>query len=229
MKKLIGILLVLAMLLSCAAMAENALLGGWSVRESEALPLPEEAAAAFEKAMEGFVGSNVTPVALLATQVVSGTNYCILCSVTPVVPNAESHYALVYIYADLNGGAELKGFVDLEYGAAEPETEPEEAGAPAIMGGWTVYENEPAALAEDADKALSAALEKLVGADYAPVALLATQVVSGTNYCILCRVTPVAPNAESRCALVYVYADLNGGAALTDVADIAFSLPEIGE
>ena len=41
--------------------------------------------------------------------------------------------------------------------------------------------------------------------------------------------TPVAPNAESSCAMVYVYADLNGGAELTDVADIVFSLPEIGE
>ncbi|MBO4297885.1 MAG: hypothetical protein J5998_03725, partial [Clostridia bacterium] len=170
MKKLFAVLLALVMLMSGAAMAEGMLVGGWSACESEALPLPEDAAAAFDKALEGFVGSNVTPVALLASQVVAGTNYCFLCSVTPVVPDAESHWALVYVYADLNGGAELMGFVDLEYGAADEETGAEEAGAPALMGGWTVYENEPAALAEDAAKALNTALEKLVGADYAPVA-----------------------------------------------------------
>ncbi|MBR4728593.1 MAG: hypothetical protein IK080_11965, partial [Clostridia bacterium] len=170
MKKLFAVLLALVMLMSGAAMAEGMLVGGWSACESEALPLPEDAAAAFDKALEGFVGSNVTPVALLASQVVAGTNYCFLCSVTPVAPNAESSCAMVYVYADLNGGAELMGFVDLEYGAADEETGAEEAGAPALMGGWTVYENEPAALAEDAAKALNTALEKLVGADYAPVA-----------------------------------------------------------
>ena len=119
MKKLFAVLLALVMLMSGAAMAEGMLVGGWSACESEALPLPEDAAAAFDKALEGFVGSNVTPVALLASQVVAGTNYCFLCSVTPVAPNAESSCAMVYVYADLNGGAELTDVADIAFSLPE--------------------------------------------------------------------------------------------------------------
>ena len=42
----------------------------------------------FDKAMEGWDGVNYVPVALAATQVVSGTNYCIVCESTAVYPGA---------------------------------------------------------------------------------------------------------------------------------------------
>ena len=47
----------------------------------------------------------------------AGLNHCMLCQVTPVVPNAVPHYALVYIYQDLSGGAELSKVIDLDVGA----------------------------------------------------------------------------------------------------------------
>ena len=65
------------------------------------------------------------------------------------------------------------------------------------------------------------ALEKLVGADYEPIALLATQIVSGTNYSILCQVTPVVPDAESSFAIAHVYQDLEGNAEITEVFDFS--------
>ena len=69
--------------------------------------------AAWAKATENLDGAEYTPVALLATQVVAGVNYCILCQITPVVPDAESHWSLVYIYADLQGNAEIMNVYDL--------------------------------------------------------------------------------------------------------------------
>ena len=74
---------------------------------AEAQTLPNDAQAAFDKATEGLVGATYTPVALLSTQLVSGTNYCILCQITPVVQNAVPSWNLVYIYVDLEGNAEI--------------------------------------------------------------------------------------------------------------------------
>jgi len=89
------------------------MVGGWKNVEAEAQPLPEDAQAAFDKAMEGLVGAEYTPVALLSTQLVSGTNYCILCQIKPVVLDPVPAWALVYIYADLQGNAEIMNVYDL--------------------------------------------------------------------------------------------------------------------
>ena len=99
-------------LCSAAAMAEP-MAGGWQIVPHEAAALPEDAQSAFDKAVENLVGADYVPVALLSTQVVAGTNYCILCQVTPVVPDGQPCWALVYIYADLQGNAEIMNVYDL--------------------------------------------------------------------------------------------------------------------
>ena len=77
--------------------------------------------AVLDKALEGFVGSKVEPAALLATQVVAGTNYCFLCRVTPVVPNAQSAWCLVYVYHALDGSARILEFQDVTLGLSAAE------------------------------------------------------------------------------------------------------------
>ena len=89
------------------------MVGGWNIVPHEAEELPENAQAAFDKATEDLDGAEYTPVALMATQVVAGMNYCILCQITPVVPDAEPTWALVYIYADLQGDAEIMNVYEL--------------------------------------------------------------------------------------------------------------------
>ena len=114
MKKAFAIVICMALCLcACFGTAEG-LLGGWQVPEDNALT--DEALSALDSALEGFVGSKIEPVALLATQVVSGVNYCILCRVTPVVPNAVTHMALVYVYQPLQGNASLLTIEDLSLG-----------------------------------------------------------------------------------------------------------------
>ena len=118
MKKLLAMLLIVALLIPAAALAEAPLLGGWTVYENaEALPIPEEAAAALEAALSGLVGCDYRPLALLGTQVVSGTHYCFLCELTPVVPDPVPYYALVYVYAPLEGPAQVLSVTDLPLGA----------------------------------------------------------------------------------------------------------------
>ena len=117
MKKLFALLLALMMLLALSACGQAktdktpAVVGGWTVTEGAALS--DEAKAALDKALEGLTGVSYEPVALLGTQVVSGTNYCILCQVTPVVPDAKPAWALVYVYADLEGNAEIMNVYEL--------------------------------------------------------------------------------------------------------------------
>lgn len=100
---------------AAAEATDFALDGGWEYNQGE-LSLSKNAAAqaAYDKALDGLVGCSYEPVALLGSQVVSGTNYCILCKATPVVPNAESEYILLYIYADLNGNASITNDVPLD-------------------------------------------------------------------------------------------------------------------
>ena len=106
-------LLMLALALCAAGALAESLDGGWQVEAHEAAELPEDAQAAFDKALEGLVGAEYTPVALLSTQVVAGMNYCILCQIAPVVPNPVPSWALVYIYADLEGNAEITNVYEL--------------------------------------------------------------------------------------------------------------------
>lgn len=111
---IIRIVAIALMMALCAAFAlAEPLDGGWQNVPCEAAELPEDAQAAFDKALDGLVGAEYTPVALLSRQVVAGMNYCILCQITPVVPDATPTWALVYIYADLQGNAEITNVYDL--------------------------------------------------------------------------------------------------------------------
>ena len=97
--------------------------------------------------------------------------------------------------------------------AAEPEKAPEvpaaseqEEQAPVnneqAVGGWQI----PASLevTAEAKKAFDEAIGKLDGFGYEPVELIATQVVAGTNYCLLCRSTVTAHSGPFDYAIVYI-------------------------
>ena len=94
--------------------AAQPLMGGWQAVGSTTVA--GDAQAAFDKAVEGLTGAVYEPLDLLATQIVAGTNYCFLCELTPVVLDPVPHYALVYVYAALDGSAQVLSVVDLDLG-----------------------------------------------------------------------------------------------------------------
>lgn len=102
------------------------MVGGWSVTND--ITIPENAQAAFDYATKGVEDVSYDAVALLGTQVVSGTNYCFLCRVTDSVTNEADGYCLIYIYEDLQGNSVIAGTqdFDMEMPASLAET-PEEA------------------------------------------------------------------------------------------------------
>jgi len=115
MKKMIACLtvLILVLMLCTTSVFAEELVGGWEIPVTEGNALTEDAQAAFDKATEQLLGVDYKPVALLATQVVAGTNYCILCQATAVVPNAKPYWTLLYLYADLQGNVEIMNIYDL--------------------------------------------------------------------------------------------------------------------
>jgi len=162
----------------------------------------------FKKAFKGFVGSDVTPVAYLASQVVAGTNHKYLCRKKGVYPGAVETYAFVTIYEDLNGKATVSDIVDTGT----------ETGINELPGGW--FQSDSAKLTKDIKKAFKKAMKGLTGVDYKPVAVLAYQVVAGMNYCVLCESTVVYPGASTGYSLVYFYKGLDGSAKLNDIESL---------
>ena len=120
MKRFVSVLLMLvfALSLTAAAAAEESApdltLGGWEIYSHRPVMLPtEEIQVLFDKATGDIDGATYIPVALMGKQVVAGTNYCILSQIVPVVPDAKPTWALVYIYADLQGNAEIRNVYEL--------------------------------------------------------------------------------------------------------------------
>lgn len=122
MKKiLVAVLAVMMMLCAVSASAEM-MTGGWSVAQDNSIT--EENKAIFGKAMEKLIGVNYEPIAYLGSQLVAGMNHCFLCRATVVYPNAVPGLTLVYIYADLEGNAEITQITDLDIAAlSQPAAE----------------------------------------------------------------------------------------------------------
>ena len=202
MKKMFIIVLALLMLCSAAACGQKkaeAQVGGWTLNESA--EMSEDAQKAFDKAVEGLMGVNYSPAVLLGTQLVSGTNYCVLCEATVVYPDAQPYWALVYIYADLQGNAKVTNIVSLDPGAIRESGRVENSQAQSgMLGGWKL----------DTDGSV---------ATEGAVMHLASQMVSGTNHCVLCK----------GWNLVFIYENLEGKTEVLNTVPLdiaALSQPE---
>lgn len=193
---------------ACAEAGIDAATGAWEINQ-RSVSVEENARVqtVIGKALENLTGATYEAVAVLGTQLVAGTNDCILCRVTPVVPDAVSQWALVYFYEDLDGNAEITRIVDLMSSEDDPD------------GGWVCNPGD-GALEAEANAALEAALEMMEGADYEVIAVLGSQTVSGTNYRLLCRVTPVVPDAEGSFCMVTVCRDVDGSAEMIEISDL---------
>ena len=161
------------------------LLGGWTVNEDYHTTYSEEDVARFEKATEGLVGVGYTPVEVVATQVVNGTNYAYIAAGKTVTAEPQMGYYVVVVNESSAGEISVVAINQIDI--ADVKTV-DEAAAGELVGAWTVTDTgKPGMLpGEEAqasfDKATSDA-ELL----FNPVVLLGTQVVNGTNYAAVCR------------------------------------------
>ncbi len=80
-----------------------------------------------------------------------------------------------------------------------------------LAGGWEVNTGSTSISKNAAAKAaFKKATAELLGVSYQPIAVLGTQVVAGTKYAILCKATPVIPDAAPDITIMYIYENVDG-------------------
>ncbi len=80
-----------------------------------------------------------------------------------------------------------------------------------LAGGWEVNTGSTSIRKNAAAKAaFKKATAELLGVSYQPIAVLGTQAVAGTKYAILCKATPVIPDAAPDITIMYIYENVDG-------------------
>lgn len=165
---------------------EEPVLGGWQLAEDK--KLTDEVKTALKTAQAKLRDVSYAPIALLASQVVAGENLCVLCFEQTGAEQPHFRYALVYVYKDLQGGAEITNVAEL------PVSWVASANEGPMPGGWSFSGS------AGADAEMTEALQEK---GLTPVAHLGSQVVAGNNHCVLCR-------TESGYEMETVYEALDG-------------------
>lgn len=191
------------------------LLGGWQIAEVARTDLDDKEAENFNKAMEVVLGEEYEPVTVLATQVVSGTNYAYLAQGTVVSNKPVSDWCIIKIYEDLEGNVSLTSISNI--GLLDIKTR--ENVDDEIVGGWEIKDTgKPGTLGSaEAQASFDKATAELLGVGYNPIQLLATQVVSGTNYLALVRGRAVSVDDSPELYIMNWYEDLNGNSEVTGI------------
>lgn len=95
----------------------------------------------------------------------------------------------------------------------------EETGDKGMMtGGWAVAKSN--AVTEQQMKYFKEAIVPINGYFYEPVALVGTQVVSGVNYCFLCKSTLDQKNGTGTLKYTYIYVNTQGEASFMGDRDV---------
>ena len=163
--------------------------GSWKINVTTN-GMPQKVATAFAKLADTLIGAEYEPIAYIGSQLVNGTNHAVLAKQT-ILTGRDTENIVVIIFNEKPNEMEAT-LVSIERVV--------EGGLP--MGGIQIagsfgVEGEPAAIFADA-------FEGFVGSKVEPFAYLGSQVVNGIDYIYAATVTPVAPEAESKVAIVVV-------------------------
>ena len=207
-KILLGLTLILTLTLITGCKKEEkeeVKTGGWEKDISEnRILLDDEVEHIFTRATSN-EKEKYTPIALLGTQVVAGTNYMFL------VTENSKEYKVMIIYHDLEGNDKVTSVksIDLEkYVNKEKQDTKEEN----LSGGWsTTIPGKANALDEEIETAF---INATVNAEkhFVPIAVLGHQLVAGKNYAVL---TYGRLNEKEGVYVLTMYKDLEGNSKIT--------------
>ena len=184
--------------------------GSWKIDELNKVSVEHKKI--FEEAISKIDGYSYEPVALLGTQVVSGTNYAFLCKSTIISNTAMKSFVVTYINVDTSGSATFL----CDERIVLPGTESDNGG---MTGGWAYAES--AEITPEIKKMFEDIQAYNGDPAYIPIAYVGSQVVAGTNHAVLCKATI---NGNASLFLVYVYEDLEGNCQVTNTEDIKLSI-----
>ena len=186
------------------------LLGGWTANTSYSTLVGDHENEIFTEAAEKAYATDLKPVQVLATQVVNGTNYAFL-----TYSEDAGTFGIAVVYESLDGEISLTSSAEIDVAAVAGKDNIDEN----LLGGYTVTgSGKPGATSAEAENALTNALQSYVGiSNLMPIALLGTQVVSGTNYRMLCYGAPTTADPQTAVYVVTVYEDLDGKAEISEI------------
>ena len=202
---------------------ENEVTGGWLVNtDIKSLSISKEALKVFDEAAKEYTGMSLEPVALLGSQVVAGTNYMFLCKGTTVTTTPETSLKIVIVYNDLKNNAEITSVNDFDY--TKYVNKSIENTSKELSGGWNVKSSSESSVLDDKIQTMfDKATSTFAGMVYRPIAVLGTQIVSGTNYAILCYGSASYENKPEAIYLLTLFEDLEGNPEITSQAYIDIS------
>lgn len=188
---------------------KNEITGGWKILLTDKeLSMPKEAKNAFLKATKDYKKLKLDLVALLGEQVVSGKNYVYLAKGYQE-EKSKSTYKIVIVYKDLKNNASItkvKNFDYTKYVNRNIKSNYEKT-----SGGWYIDSiSEKNLLDKKVQAIFNEATAKLKKIKYRPIATLGTQIVSGTNYAVLCYGSKDFKDDPEAVYLITLYEDLKG-------------------
>lgn len=163
--------------------------GSWNVNISTG-GMPQKVATAVSALPEKMVGAEYEPIAYIGSQVVNGVNHAVLAKQT-ILSGRDTTNIVILIFNEKPNDMEAT-LVSIERVV--------EGGAP--LGG--IHVEPQVEIPAEAMAAWDTAFEGFVGAKVSPVALLATQVVKGTNYVFMAQVSPVVPEPVNSAVIVTI-------------------------
>ncbi len=187
-----------------APTAEKPMVGGWTLVTDNTPAMMSDADSARIEAVLKDHGGRFDVLGIVATQVVSGANYMYLVYGTDA-NSALPGYYFITVYENTQGEDSIIGITPIDMTAIQTGTPLGEG----ETGAWAVKGTGKPGMLPDQDAQASFDAINTGDVMYNPVALLATQVVSGTNYKALCR------GNDQNLYVVTWYKDLQGNASLT--------------
>lgn len=158
--------------------------GGLTVNTDIKSQVTGEEKGIFDSAIKDYDGEKLEPIAVLASQVVAGRNLVYFCK---TVEKSEDPFYLAVVYADLDGKATISSVSKFEVEKFMDNNQVEIKSIEQLAGGYTVNGAlKETALSENDKEVFDRAIKGVNGIKYIPIALLATQVVSGENFMFLC-------------------------------------------
>lgn len=216
MKKslLIIVILICLIMTGCSNKKENTLTGGWkTVLSNRVNDLSEDDIYNFNNAIKDYSKEKLEVVALLGKQIVAGTNYMFLAK-------TDNKYKIVIVYTDLEGISKVSKVSDFDY--SKYVDKDLNSNNEMLSGGWYTESSNIEYKLEDEkiEKMYESATSGLTGVEYKPLLVIGKQIVSGTNYAILCYGKPIVPNATTDIYLMTIYNDLNNNSEILGISHI---------
>lgn len=194
--------------------------GGWeTIIADKKAGMTNEEVEIFEAAKKNYLDLELEAIAVLGKQVVAGTNYMYLAKGYEKGNEANATYNIVVIYHDLENKSTVKSVSAFDY--TKYTNVDKSYNGEQVSGGWSTTLPQKYKILDDKVQTIfTDATNKQVGITYLPIALVGTQLVSGTNYAILCYGTYSDQNATTAIYLVTIYSDLENNNEIISSANI---------